>query len=147
MPKRLIFAFCFSFASTIGLRLYLQSLGLVGPYDFREVFMTLQTIAFAFLVIFHLLPPVPENKLKAIRSKLLSKLKHDEKAIVTVIGFLLFLVVLIIFAYTSPVLIDCINKASGYLNDPFSPYILGLLPAMFLIGIVVSYLIYAGAGK
>ncbi len=71
----------------------------------------------------------------------------DEKGIVTIVGLIMFVVLIILFAEFSPIIAQALNLTSQYFTDPISKMILDLIPAMMLLGIVISYLIYAGAGK
>ncbi len=111
------------------------------PHESLQVlFMIIVSLPAAILLI-------PLHRLKDARERLIKLLRRDKSGIVTIIGFVLFVIVLMIFAFFSPILMDSINRASSYLSDPFSSYLLTLIPTMFLIGIVVSYLIYSGSGR
>jgi uncharacterized membrane protein (DUF485 family) len=80
-------------------------------------------------------------------AELIAELKENKEGIVTIVGLIMFFVLLIMFAAFSPVLMETISMAKGCVTDTISTMILDLIPAMILLGIVVSYLIYAGAGR
>jgi len=56
-------------------------------------------------------------------------------------------VLIILFAEFSPVIATALNTTAQYFTDPISKMIIDMIPAMMLLGIVISYLIYAGAGR
>ena len=74
-------------------------------------------------------------------------LGKDSRGIVTIIGLIMFVVLLILLAEFSPIISTALNLSSQYFTDPISKMILNLIPAMLLLGLVISYLIYAGAGR
>lgn len=78
---------------------------------------------------------------------MLNKMFRDRKGIVTIIGLIMFVVLIILFAEFAPILSTALNMTSQYFNDPISLMIIHLIPVMMLLGIVISYLIYAGVGK
>ena len=73
--------------------------------------------------------------------------KQNDKGIVTIIGLIMFVVLIILFAEFSPVIAAALNTTAQYFTDPISKMIINMIPAMMLLGIVISYLIYAGAGR
>ena len=74
-------------------------------------------------------------------------MRFDNCGIVTIIGLIMFIILLILYAAFSPVLIEAINMSKACVTDTISTLVLDLIPAILLLGIVVSYLIYAGAGR
>ena len=76
-----------------------------------------------------------------------NSIRKNEEGIVTIIGLIMFVVLIILLAEFSPILAQALNTTSQYFTDPISKMILDMIPAMLLLGIVISYLIYAGAGR
>ena len=90
-----------------------------------------------------------EAKRKELEEKLkeLEKLKMDGRGIVTIIGLIMFVVLIILLAEFSPILATALNQTSNYFTDPISKMLLDLIPPTLLLGIIASYMIYAGVGK
>ena len=72
---------------------------------------------------------------------------RENKGIVTIIGLIMFVVLIILLAEFAPILSTALNQTATYFTDPISKMILDLIPPLLLLGIIASYMIYAGVGK
>lgn len=67
---------------------------------------------------------------------------NREAGIVTIVGLLMFFILIIVFSAFSPILMNAISDAKVYITGTISTMLLDLIPAFVIIGIIISWFIY-----
>ena len=124
------------------LRIYLQAIRVLPPYDFKD----LRLISLGLLAGLLAFPPISLDSILKLRKRL-RELKNDENGIVTVVGLVLFFITLILVVNFLPLIMGSISYAKGVVADKIGRMVLDLVIPMLFIGFIVSYLIYAGAAR
>ena len=71
-------------------------------------------------------------------------LRRDEKGIVTIIGFVMFVILLVLYGYFSPLINEAIIKAKQNITDPLALLTIDMVQFFILLGILISWFVYAG---
>ncbi|MHA1420417.1 MAG: hypothetical protein ACTSPO_15990 [Candidatus Heimdallarchaeaceae archaeon] len=80
-----------------------------------------------------------------IKIKKVEKLQRDKQGIVTIIGLVMMTILLVIFAWLSPLIAEAINISKETVTDPLGAMLLDMFMFFILLGILISWFIYAGA--
>lgn len=72
---------------------------------------------------------------------------QDERAIVSVLGLIMIMILLMVFAYMTPLLSVAITTAKACITDTMTNLLLDSMNFFIVLGIIVSWLIYAGATR
>lgn len=71
----------------------------------------------------------------------------QNEGIVTIVGLIMAVILLIIYAMFSELISTTIDIAKGNTTSVIAQMMLDLYPAMILFGILISYFIYASSGR
>jgi len=80
-----------------------------------------------------------------IKIKKVEKPQRDKQGIVTIIGLVMMTILLVIFAWLSPLIAEAINISKETVTDPLGTMLLDMFMFFILLGILISWFIYAGA--
>ncbi len=69
---------------------------------------------------------------------------RDNRGIVTIVGFVMFVILIIVFAKFMPIITDAMSVAKTNVTDSLTLSMIDMTPFFILMGIFISWFIYAG---
>lgn len=71
-------------------------------------------------------------------------MRADNRGMASIVGLVMVVLLLVMFAWMSPIVKNAIAYAKNYVTDSLALMLLDMIPFILLVGILVSWIIYSG---